>query len=126
MQFKFQSNLVITYNEVEGFHRWPSAPAPVSFLRDRHRHTFVIRCAFAVSGLDREVEIFLKQWEIERWLNEKFGAPCEFEALSCEQIARLLIARFKCQWAQVLEDGKGGALIIDGGVTIQAPEAGQA
>lgn len=103
--------LIQTKNDVEGFHRWEQAPKEVAFLRDTHRHTFEIYCQFEVSHEEREIEIFLKQWEIEQYLNDKYGKPCKFGGMSCESIARELKEKFNAYEVKVLEDGAGGAIV---------------
>ena len=102
---------VVTYNEIEGLHRWPDAPAIVSYLRHEHRHVFVIRCWWTVSHNDREIEIITRANEVEEYLYQTGGRPVAFGALSCEAIAENLMKYFgdslvKCE---VLEDGFGGA-----------------
>lgn len=103
--------LVITKNLIEGYHRWKDAPEAVNFLRHWHRHVFHVRCWFEVSHDDREIEIIMKQWEIENFLKEKFGAVCEFGDMSCEAIARMIMQEFGAAQVEVLEDGDGGALV---------------
>ncbi len=103
---------VICAIQVEGFHCWPGAPADLSFLKARHRHVFHIRIIFKVSHGDREIEIIKQQSEIERWLCNKFGAPCEFGSMSCEDIAEELLLRFGAASCEVLEDGYGGARVV--------------
>lgn len=101
---------VITHNEIEGFHAWENAPEICSFLRNEHRHVFVIRCWFEVSGNDREIEIITKQWDIYHFLHSLFGKPCKFKGMSCEDIADMLLKEFTdMNECQVLEDGYGGA-----------------
>lgn len=100
---------VITHNLIEGYHRWKDAPEAVNFLRNWHRHIFHIRCWFEVSHEDREIEIIMKQWEIENFLKEKYGAVCEFGEMSCEAIAREIMNQFGAEEVEVLEDGFGGA-----------------
>lgn len=101
---------VITYNQVEGFHRYPNAPKRCGFLRYKHRHVFEIRCKFEVSSNDREIEIITKQWEIDNFINCIYGKPANFGCMSCEDIAQSLLLRFpEMTECQVLEDGYGGA-----------------
>ena len=103
---------VITYNAIEGFHHYPNPPVFCEYLSARHRHIFVIRCQFEVSHNEREIEINKKQHEIQSFLCEKFGNPCEFGSMSCETIAELLLNNYKnMQFVQVLEDSYGGAAL---------------
>lgn len=102
---------VITKNLIEGFHRWPDAPEKVDFLRERHRHVFHIRCYFEVDHWDREIELIMKQWEIDEYLHHIYGMPCEFDNLSCEKIAEILMDKMGACMVEVLEDGDGGAVV---------------
>lgn len=104
--------IVNTYNSIIGFHNYPNAPEWCSYLANRHRHNFIIRCGFLVSGNNREIEINEQQREIEMWLENKFGYPCEFGPMSCEDIAEHLFGEFeKMVECQVMEDGYGGATL---------------
>ena len=102
---------VITKNLIEGYHKWSDAPYPVEFLRNKHRHVFHVRCWFEVSHHDREIEIIMRQWDIEKFLKENFGEVCEFGGMSCEAIARMIMQKFDAAQVEVLEDGDGGALV---------------
>lgn len=103
---------VITYNTIEGFHCWPDADNGCAYLRERHRHIFVIRCYFGVSHNGREIEINTKQGKIDSLLKCAYGSPCEFESLSCEDIAEWLLGSMPdCDKVEVLEDGYGGAAL---------------
>lgn len=103
--------LVLTKNNVEGFHKWSEAPEEVAFLRDQHRHIFEITCLFEVSHEEREIEIILQQREIEKYLYIKYGSPCDFGGMSCESIATDLLEYFNAYEVKVLEDGEGGAIV---------------
>lgn len=101
---------VITYNAIEGFHRYPDAPGFCDFLGKRHRHVFVIRCRFEVTHNEREIEIIEQQRKIDNAIGIRFGKPAEFGDLSCESIAEFLIDSFdNIVEVEVLEDGYGGA-----------------
>ncbi|MBQ0154167.1 MAG: hypothetical protein KBS70_05220 [Bacteroidales bacterium] len=101
---------VETYNQIEGFHKWENAPKECAYLRNRHRHLFVIRCSFDVQDEDREIEINMRQNEIESFLRLQFGIPMELGGRSCEHLAHLLMERYSnlCK-VTVLEDNYGGA-----------------
>jgi hypothetical protein len=104
---------VLASFQVEGFHCWPAAQAPVEFLRDRHRHMFHVELERWVTHRDREVEIIqLRRGGIDL-LHEHFGKPCEFGALSCEDIAAFILTRLRLSRCSVLEDGENGAVVYD-------------
>jgi len=102
---------VITKNKVEGFHFYLEASGSVSFLKERHRHIFSVECRFEVSDLNREIEIFSQQADIESYIKNKYGYPAEFNQISCEMIAYELLLKFNCSYVKVLEDGEGGAVV---------------
>lgn len=103
---------VITYNQIEGFHRYPNAPKFCKYLESRHRHIFVIRCRFDVTHNEREIEINEMQREIKNYLHTKYCEPCEFGTMSCESIAEDLLRQNPGMVsAEVLEDGYGGAAL---------------
>lgn len=108
------STTVLIRLEVEGFHRWPGAWPEVSFLADNHRHTFVITCAYRVTDLDREKEIFIQRDQVRKYLALKYGEPCQFGAMSCEHIATDIIgagAPEGMAWCEVWEEQTGGARV---------------
>lgn len=105
---------VIAAFEIEGFHHYPEAPKEVSFLSASHRHTFKVTCQYAVTGMNREKEIFMLRDELESYLGEAYGIPCQFGAMSCEMIADELLEFGKedgmiC--CEVWEEATGGARV---------------
>ena len=105
---------VITCNQIEGFHYWKDAPMlpHLCYLRNKHRHNFIVTCWFEVSDEDREIEIVVQQHEIEYYIRHRYGSPAQFENMSCENIAHELLDHFPaCKRCQVTEDGYGGALL---------------
>lgn len=102
---------VILDFDVDGFHRYPAAPAEVAFLRSSHRHLFRIQIEYTVETIDREREIFLEEAKVKQWLNERFGTPCRFGERSCEMIAHEILRAFGASSVRVLEDGRGGACV---------------
>lgn len=100
--------------DIVGFHNYEGAPEDVSFLQDRHRHIFTVRCKYAVTDLNREKEIFIQTDFVKEYLIESYGSPCEFGAMSCEMIAKDLLDHIRDDggvWVEVLEDNKGGAVV---------------
>ena len=110
------TKFVVCKVSIPGFHRWPDAYDAVDFLRNRHRHVFVIEVGFAVTENDREVEIIDTQNKITNFLFKKYGnetgCECEFDSMACEDIACDIINNLGASWAKVTEDGFGGALIM--------------
>lgn len=101
---------IITHNEIIGFHCYPQAPEWCSYLKNKHRHVFVIECHFTVSHNEREIEINEQQKQISQIFLNAFGSPCEFGDMSCESIAEWILNAFvNATEVKVLEDGYGGA-----------------
>jgi hypothetical protein len=105
---------------VPGFHRWPAAPEPVSYLAARHRHIFHFRISVKVTGQDREVEFITMRNVAEQMVQEHWGVvntnECEFGTYSCEQIAQTLLGMLKSAShavasVSVSEDGENGAIV---------------
>jgi len=113
--------LVICKTQVEGFHRWAEAFDDVVYLRSRHRHVFQIEMGISVQRNDREVEIIDTQNKIKSFLFERYGVEsksnnvfeCEFDNMSCEDIAEALCVEFNAYYVRVTEDGFGGAEVIN-------------
>lgn len=103
---------ILTYNEIEGVHYWKDAKPPVEYLKNRHRHNFVIKCKFLVKHDDRDLEIIIQQNLINNYIEDKYGLPAMFGGMSCEMIAKDIVTYFKeCVCCTVLEDGYGGAQV---------------
>ena len=108
---------VIVVVRVPGFHNWPDAPEPVAYLRARHRHLFTVRVEFDVTHDDRDVEFHIAQgWIRASFMRRLGGAPFEFGARSCEQIAHEVAVELKtfhrapCA-VEVWEDDENGARV---------------
>lgn len=105
---------VVVRLRIEGFHCWAECPIEeVSFLRDRHRHIFHVDVTKRVTHSDRDVEIILLKREIEKWLRDTYGMPCEFGSMSCEHIAEALLDKFQLSSCTVTEDGENGGIVCD-------------
>jgi len=105
---------VIAQITIEGFHNYPNAPKQVNFLQFPHRHQFVIKVGYEVEDLNREKEIFIARAEIENYINEAYGVPAQFGAMSCEMIANELLEfgmEDGVKWVEVWEEQTGGARI---------------
>lgn len=70
-------------NSFVGVHCYPNAPEEVCYLKYPHRHNFNIESTIEVFHNDRELEFYVVQDSIDRFLkNIRFT-----ESTSCEQIA---------------------------------------
>ena len=67
------NRFVNTYNEIVGFHRYPTAPQFCLYLAAKHRHVFVIRASFRVEHNNRQLEINQQQNEIKTYLLDKYS-----------------------------------------------------
>lgn len=97
---------------VEGTHFWPECDIKeVEYLKYEHRHLFYIKCKKEVKHANRDIEIIMLKREIEETLYKKFGKPCNFLNMSCEDIAQYLFDKFELSKCTVLEDNENGAEI---------------
>lgn len=111
--FDMKRTVIIQF-EIEGFHHYPNPPKEVEFLSYNHRHTFVVKCGYKVSELDREKEIFICRDIIKQSLIKKYGNPCQFKNMSCEMIAEEILYEYKKEnmiWCEVWEEETGGAKV---------------
>jgi hypothetical protein len=97
---------IISKIVVEGFHCWPFAPPSCHWLRHEHRHLFAIEAKKKVTHTDRDTEFILLGRDIKKYLTIKYGEPCVFGLMSCEDIACEIAKRFKLDSCIVWEDGE--------------------
>lgn len=87
------STSITTTNRLAGLHSWPTAHEARKYLRDSHRHMFVIRTTVGVSHDERDVEFHDLQVIVER-VARSFGTETpqglDYGAQSCETLARRL------------------------------------
>lgn len=100
---------IIIKTQFEGIHNWPGCNIEeVEFLKYPHRHIFYIELKKEVMHNDRDVEIIKLKREINQWV-EKQGK--NLGSFSCEDIAEVLLHKFKAYSVKVLEDNENGAEI---------------
>lgn len=101
-----------------GFHRWPDAPDPRAYLRDRHRHEFHIAAVVAVEHSERAVEFHDLQQVIAAVIphlaDDMSSDAFEFGSRSCEVLAQGLAGQLEHRGYRVLsvtwsEDGQNDA-----------------
>ena len=109
MQYRVHANLPL-----EGWHRWPGAPARQKFLAERHRHQFQIKVTASAAGADRDIECF-DLLDAARNSLEGFRSSdgtYDFGSMSCEHIAEHLLNDLPLIACTVLEDGLQGATVM--------------
>lgn len=74
-------------NSFVGFHQYVDAPEEVSFLRQLHRHTFIVRSTVEVFHDNRELEFYLLQEDIEWFIVSKYKEGNYIHIDSCEMFA---------------------------------------
>lgn len=100
-----------------GFHRWPSAPDEVKYLRDRHRHEFHVKVTVKVKHDDRDVEFITLRNAVDLMFCGN-GSEHELGSKSCEMIAEDIISfveadgNYKIYSVEVSEDGENGAIVV--------------
>ena len=102
---------------VDGFHCWPGAVEQsderVHFLSTRHRHRFFFHLEVEVANeSSREIEFQVYARDTQDFIEETYGMPAEFGAMSCEEIALLLLLRDeRLTSVRVMEDDEHGARV---------------
>lgn len=97
----------------EGMHRYPDAPAEVSFLKHLHRHIFHITVFVEQFHNERDVEYIM----LKRWLETFVDVAPWPEEMSCEAIAERVGTEVCAKhpgrrvMVEVNEDGENGALV---------------
>ena len=109
---------VIAKLEIEGLHNWPDAQAvfpEVGFLSHMHRHKWFITAKKKVNHDDRDVEFIMFKRDIIQYLEDKYynkdARTHEFDAMSCEMLAKEILKEFDCVYVSVFEDNENGAEI---------------
>jgi hypothetical protein len=103
----------VTYRIV-GFHRFPTAPNFVSYLKSKHRHEFHFKVGVGVMHDDREIEFHTLQ---ARLVGLHGDHPVDFGDNSCEMIAKgvvgFLLDTYPGRYISVTvsEDGECGATV---------------
>ncbi len=99
----------------EAYHRWPSAPDEVAFLRNTHRHIFYVSIDFRVNHDDRELEFFILKKELDAFLSVNYKGKVFSE--SCEMIAKSIgkylkeLKNLPIVKVEVNEDNQNGSYV---------------
>lgn len=107
---------IIVQLEVEGVHRWQGCNIEeVLYLKDMHRHNFMIRIEKSVKDSDREIEFIKFKHDVIAQMYEEYydtiHSLCNFVDDSCEMIAEWILNKFDCDYVEVLEDGENGGAV---------------
>ena len=104
-------------NWFEGVHRYEFAPEEVKFLRNDHRHIFIITSKIEVFREDRELEFIMVKHLIDQFLLDR-GFVWHMGTLSCEQVAIQIYNLLKEKYGserkisvEVSEDGENSAIV---------------
>jgi len=107
--------------QVEGWHRWPGAPADCIYLKNEHRHIFHFRVEMQVDHANREVEFHSLKTQCmevieECYMESDYGHGKDFLSLSCEDLAMQMLQNLDGEdgrWmaCEVSEDGECGARV---------------
>ena len=106
-------------NQFEGVHKYKDAPEQVKFLRNDHRHIFVITSKIEVFHEDRELEFIIVKHLINDFLNSQIENNVWYmDNLSCEQVATKIYTLLKNNYGferkisvEVSEDNENSAII---------------
>ena len=96
-------------------HHWPGAPDSRAYLRDSHRHNFLVTVGVGVNESDRELEMHDLQEKLMGILESipqmDDSGQLDFGSMSCEQIGDEILKRMpEAINAQVNEDELHGAV----------------
>lgn len=106
--------------QFEGIHNWPEAPAEVEFLRQLHRHMFMVHAEIAVDHNDRDIEFIMVKHRLDAYIKEHLdkNGVWQMGRMSCEQVAielaHVLIEEYgdhRTIDVGVYEDGENGAYV---------------
>lgn len=118
----FKTFIFCTF-DLEGFHRWEEADQEM-YLQNCHRHLFKFKCQVEVIGTNREIEFIslrrkLKVFLLNAYQAENGAIACQFDTMSCEDIAIKLIGYLKANYTEnrtyiveCSEDGENGAEVM--------------
>lgn len=112
-----KKTLIVVRGQFEFCHRYESAPAEVSYLRNLHRHMFNYEVELEVYHDDRELEFIMVKHEIDDYLSRR--ELNWTDKTSCEQMAEYIGLCLQAQYGferslsvSVFEDNENGAKII--------------
>ena len=83
-------------NSFVGYHRYVDAPEDVKFLKDWHRHNFIVTTSISVDHNNRDIEFFELQQIVEKFVKDTYSSDKTKDTAgyvrgitieSCEQLA---------------------------------------
>ena len=100
-----------------GFHKWENAPEPVSYLKDLHRHKFLINVKLQVSHGDRQREFHDEQSKLNALIPFISAKLKSDPRMSCEHIGEFIYKELYADsnipsgTIEVSEDGECSGII---------------
>lgn len=107
---------IIIKTSFRGFHQYKDAPEQVSFLRNKHRHDFLVEAKIEVKHDNRDLEYFIEQNALDVVINCTINKE---DVGSCEMAARAIITELlnnskyhnRLIEVSVSEDGENRAIV---------------
>ena len=104
-------------NQFDDLHCYPNAPEQVNYLRNLHRHTFMLTSTIQVFHEDRELEFYMVKDFIDTIIHSLKTIQI---SKSCENIASFVLTELKNKYGNnryykvtCSEDGWNEAIIED-------------
>lgn len=82
-------------NRFDDTHCYPNAPEEVAFLRNEHRHTFIIESMLEVFHEDRELEFYMVKDYIDSIIPE---LKAMLKSKSCENMCMFIIDKLQLRY----------------------------
>lgn len=101
-----RKQIVVSF-QFEGIHYWPEAK---NYLKNPHRHLFKGRAWKDVSHNNRDIEFIDFKNQIEFYC-KSYSHGSNFKNKSCEDLAEMILKKFKLSQCEILEDGENGAIV---------------
>lgn len=85
--------------QFDGVHYYPNAPIIVDFLRQPHRHMFIVRITLGVKHNNRDLEFFVMKGMVDKFISKEYPKDhlgrCDLGCASCEMVAEAIVLMFK-------------------------------
>lgn len=106
---------ICVINQFDALHKFKDAPEEVSYLRNLHRHTFIVTSKIEVFHEDRELEFYMVKDYIKTLLDDTSSLGGN---MSCENICSYVLQNLKNKYGtnrdyiiSCSEDGQNKAIL---------------